>query len=322
MINSEVVSFRNAVQQVNTVIYDGCVAFCKGFCHLVEATPCPGQHDTVTSPPMPAKRSPRPPILPPILPPATAAVAPEHGAPVAAEGAPAEKAESGDAFRRRPRQSRGQARVELLLDAAAAVIAESGLEAATAEAIALRARTAKGSLYQFFPNRDAVLAALALRYADEMRHIHEKAFPIDPRGLALERLIDRIIKPLAEFHDRNPAFRRVFATVEGPLNDTHGAPARLRAQLFDSFVDRLDVLFGSRNPKLPTRDRRRAALVSASIGQAVLARRSRAIAAEKKPLLDDLRRLLVAYLQPILESPSAKQRKSAVTRVAKAPAKR
>jgi len=212
--------------------------------------------------------------------------------------------------------------VELLLDAAAAVIAESGLEAATAEAIALRARTAKGSLYQFFPNRDAVLAALALRYADEMRHIHEKAFPIDPRGLALERLIDRIIKPLAEFHDRNPAFRRVFATVEGPLDDTHGAPARLRAQLFNSFVDRLDVLFASRNPKLPTRDRRRAALVSASVGQAVLARRSRAIAAEKRPLLDDLRRLLVAYLAPILEVPSAKQRKSAAKSVPSAPATR
>lgn len=256
------------------------------------------------------------------MPPATPTTEPSNGSPTDADSPPAGEAESGDAFRRRPRQSRGQARVELLLDAAAAVIAESGLEAATAEAIALRARTAKGSLYQFFPNRDAVLAALALRYADEMRHIHEKAFPIDPRGLALERLIDRIIKPLAEFHDRNPAFRRVFATVEGPLDDTHGAPARLRAQLFDSFVDRLDVLFASRNPKLPTRDRRRAALVSASVGQAVLARRSRAVAAEKKPLLDDLRRLLVAYLQPILESPSAKSRKSSARAGAKPAAKR
>lgn len=271
-------------------------------------TPCPLGHEAVTSPPMPANRSPRARTLPSAAPPPT----PSNGAPNG--DAAAVDVEAGNAFRRRPRQLRGQARVELLLDAAAAVIAESGLEAATAEAIALRARTAKGSLYQFFPNRDAVLAALALRYADEMRHIHEKAFPIDPRGLALERLIDRIIKPLAEFHDRNPAFRRVFATVEGPLDDTHGAPARLRAQLFDSFVDRLDVLFASRNPRLPTRDRRRAALVSASIGQAVLARRSRAVAAEKKPLLDDLRRLLVAYLQPILESPIAKPRKNAATR--------
>ena len=221
----------------------------------------------------------------------------------------AEETEADDAFRRRPRQSRGQKRVELLLDATAAVIAESGLQAATAEAIAARARTAKGSLYQFFPNRDAVLAALALRYADEMRQIHERAFPMDPHGLPLERLIDRIVRPLAEFHDRNPAFRRVFATVEGPADDTRSAPARLRAQLFESFVDRLDVLFASRNPRLPAKDRRRAALVAASVGQAVLARRSRAAAAEKKPLLDDLRRLLQAYLQPLLDPPRERRKK-------------
>ena len=216
-------------------------------------------------------------------------------------GEPPADTPSLDAYRRRPRQSRGQARVELLLDAAAAVIAEQGLHAATAEAIALRARTAKGSLYQFFPNRDAVLAALALRYADEMRAIHERAFPIDPHGLPLDRLIDRIVKPLAEFHDTHPAFRRVFATVEGPGDDTRSSPTRLRAQLFDSFVDRLDVLFAVRNPKLATRERRRVALVAATLGQSLLARRGRAVAAEKKPLLDDLRRILLAYLQPVLE---------------------
>jgi AcrR family transcriptional regulator len=200
--------------------------------------------------------------------------------------------------------------VELLLDAAATVIAEHGLDAATAEAIALQARTAKGSLYQFFPNRDAVLAALALRYADEMRAIHERAFPIDPHDLPLERLIDRIVKPLADFHDRNPAFRRVFANHDQPVDDTRSAPARLRAQLFESFVDRLDVLFATRNPRLSTRERRRAALVAASVGQSVLAQRARATLAERKALLDDLRRLLLGYLQPLLEPAPAPRSRS------------
>jgi AcrR family transcriptional regulator len=218
----------------------------------------------------------------------------------------AEPAEpSADTFRRRPSQSRGQRRVELLLDAAADVIAESGMAAATAEAIALRARTAKGSLYQFFPNRDAVIAALALRYADEMRRIHERAFPPDAHTLPLDRLIDRIVKPLAEFHDRNPAFRRVFATTDAPADDTRAAPARLRTQLFDSFVDRLDVLFATRNPRHATRERRRAALVAATIGQSLLARRSRAPQPDKKPLLDDLRRVLLGYLAPLLERDAA-----------------
>jgi AcrR family transcriptional regulator len=244
----------------------------------------------------------RPPAAPPV-PPEAAAADPDG--------------ESADAYRRRPRQSRGQKRVELLLDAAAAVIAESGLDAATAEAIALRARTAKGSLYQFFPNRDAVLAALALRYADEMRAIHERAFPVDPQGLALDRLIDRIVRPLAEFHDRNPAFRRVFATIEGPGDDTRSAPVRLRGQLFDSFVDRLDVLFASRNPRLAARERRRAALISATVGQAVLARRGRAAPIDKKALLDDLKRMLLAYLTPLLEPPAVRKPRAAAPRARK-----
>jgi AcrR family transcriptional regulator len=218
----------------------------------------------------------------------------------------AEAADASATLRRVPRQTRGQRRVELLLDAAAEVIAEQGLQAATAEAIALRARTAKGSLYQFFPNRDAVVAALALRYADELRAIHERAFATDPRGLSMERLIDRIIRPLAAFHDRNPAFRRVFMTADAPRDSTGAAPTRIRGQLFESIVDRLDVLFAARNPRLPARDRRRAATVCASIGQALLARRDRAVAAEKKPLLDDLRRVLAAYLTPLLDQDAAR----------------
>ena len=225
----------------------------------------------------------------------------DTGDATADEATPTAPPESDEAYRRRPRQSRGQRRVELLLDAAAEVIAEQGLQAATAEAIAQRAHTAKGSLYQFFPNRDAVVAALALRYADEMRAVHERAFATDPRGLSLERLIDRIVRPLAAFHDQHPAFRRVFATVDAAPDSTGSAPLRLRAQLFDSFVDRLDLLFLARNPALGTRERRRAAMICASIGQALLARRARATASEKKPILDELRRVLVAYLTPLLE---------------------
>ena len=213
-----------------------------------------------------------------------------------------------DAYRRRPRQSRGQRRVELLLEAAATVIARDGIEAATAEAIAAEAKTAKGSLYQFFPNRDAVLAALALRYADEMRAIHERALPLDPLELPLDRLIDRVVRPLADFHDRTPAFRRVFASHDAPPGATGAAPARLRAQLFESFVDRLDVLFATRNPRLPARDRRRAALMTATIGQAILAQRGRtSVAADRKAMLDDLRRALLGYLQPLLDPEPAKR---------------
>ena len=209
---------------------------------------------------------------------------------------------SDDTLRRQPRQSRGQRRVDLLLDAAATVIVRLGVQGATAEAIALEAHTAKGSFYQFFPNRDAVLAALALRYSDELRRIHEQAFPTNASGLTLTRLIDHIVRPLAVFHDDNPAFSRVFAIAEA-AEGGRSAPGRIRSQLFLSVVERLDLLFASRNPSLAPRERRRTSLVAAAIGQAILARRDIAAPAEKKPLLDDLRRVLHAYLSPVLDEP-------------------
>ena len=82
---------------------------------------------------MPAKRASRSATRPAAVEPPPTATA------QAAASPPTAAAESPDAYRRRPRQSRGQARVELLLDAAATVIAEQGLQAATAEAIALKA---------------------------------------------------------------------------------------------------------------------------------------------------------------------------------------
>ncbi len=239
-------------------------------------------------------------------------------APAAPARAERSGSETDDTLRRQPRQSRGQRRVDLLLDAAATVIVRQGVQGATAEAIALEAHTAKGSFYQFFPNRDAVLAALALRYSDELRRIHEQAFPANTSGLTLARLIDHIVRPLAAFHDDNPAFSRVFAIAEA-AEGGRSAPGRIRSQLFLSVVERLDLLFASRNPALAPRERRRVSLVAAAIGQAILARRDMAVPAEKKPLLDDLRRVLHAYLSPVLDGPAmpAPESPSAATKRAR-----
>jgi AcrR family transcriptional regulator len=49
---------------------------------------------------------------------------------------------------------------ETIVDAAEAVALESGLEAATAAAIAARAGVAVGTLYNYFPDRDGIVAAL------------------------------------------------------------------------------------------------------------------------------------------------------------------
>ena len=58
-------------------------------------------------------------------------------------------------MRRTPKQKRGQQRVEQILDAAARLIVAEGYENVSTNAIAKEANTSIGSLYQFFPNKDA-----------------------------------------------------------------------------------------------------------------------------------------------------------------------
>jgi len=70
--------------------------------------------------------------------------------------------------RRVPRQVRSRRRVEDLLDAAARLVVERGVEALTTRDIAAAAGAPVASLYQYFADKEAVLLALAQRDMAEM----------------------------------------------------------------------------------------------------------------------------------------------------------
>jgi AcrR family transcriptional regulator len=68
-------------------------------------------------------------------------------------------------LRKRPRQQRAGQTVEAVLEAAAQVLEAGGLAAFNTNAVAARAGVSIGSLYQYFPGKDAVMAALIRREA-------------------------------------------------------------------------------------------------------------------------------------------------------------
>lgn len=68
--------------------------------------------------------------------------------------------------RKQPRQLRAELTRERILDAAAHVFAEYGYSAGTTNRIAEQARVSIGSLYQYYPNKDAILAELLTRHLD------------------------------------------------------------------------------------------------------------------------------------------------------------
>src|SRR3954454_8645319 len=88
-------------------------------------------------------------------------------------GEPAEKA------RRTPQQQRSQLRVASILEAAGQLLEEVGAGALTTNAIARKAGTSIGSLYQFFPNKAAVLSRLADSFRTEVTKTLGRVFNLD-----------------------------------------------------------------------------------------------------------------------------------------------
>jgi len=70
--------------------------------------------------------------------------------------------------RKMPRQERSQATVDAILDATARILVGIGYDRASTNRIAAAAGVSIGSLYQYFPNKEALVAALVERHIAEM----------------------------------------------------------------------------------------------------------------------------------------------------------
>ncbi len=71
--------------------------------------------------------------------------------------------------RKVPRQERAQATVEAILEATARVLREVGYDGLTTNKVADAAGVSVGSLYQYYPGKDALVTALLLRYAERQQ---------------------------------------------------------------------------------------------------------------------------------------------------------
>jgi AcrR family transcriptional regulator len=72
--------------------------------------------------------------------------------------------------RRQPSQDRAKVRLEKILAATRAILLESGIGGVTTATIAERAGVPVGSVYQYFPNKKAILLEL---YRDYLERLHE-----------------------------------------------------------------------------------------------------------------------------------------------------
>ena len=197
--------------------------------------------------------------------------------------------------RRIPVQKRSQERVARILDAAAGVFS-GGYEAATMEAIAEKAETSIGSIYQFFPNKLAVYTALARRYHDTFEMFFEALVEGPVFEEPWEDLLDAAIDAVAQFHENDPGFHAVWVGL-------HFVPEVIAEgeALNRQFAERLEAMLATKLPKLPAKKRPLAAKMVVEVMTAMTilsARRPK----ESREMMEETKVLFRRYLAPYSDS--------------------
>jgi AcrR family transcriptional regulator len=194
--------------------------------------------------------------------------------------------------RRVPQQDRGERRVAEVLEAAAAVIAEVGYEAATMTEMAERAGASIGALYQYFPNKEAIARALCQQYANEME-ARWALLTAQGSGLGIKQLVDQIFDLLINFMKDRPAY---IPLLNAPRNYKRDPAARNR--LRQHFVD----LFREKRPDLTQEPAFRIANVTVQVVKGMNPLYADAKPAERVEIVREFKLLLTTYLSSRLHS--------------------
>lgn len=139
--------------------------------------------------------------------------------------------------RKPPRQNRSQQTVTDILEAAAHILEDRGLAKFNTNAVAERAGVSIGSIYQYFPGKDAVMVALVRREALRFERDLEVALA-GAESLPLEAALTRLVRAAVDHQSAQPNLARILDIEERRLGigteveaTTQGTAARLAAFL-------------------------------------------------------------------------------------------
>jgi AcrR family transcriptional regulator len=202
--------------------------------------------------------------------------------------------------RRVPTQDRSRQRVERILDAAARAFSEMGFEAATTEAIAERAGTSIGSVYQFFPNKRAIFDAIAHRYLDRSRELFERLMTEDALALPWDALLDLAVDGFAQL-EQDYDLRAVWTNWH-LASSFHVEGQALNRE----FAKRAEAVLASRSRAIAPARRALVSTVLVEVISAMLFLAARTGGQRGAEVVAETKVLLKRYLAPLVGAPEPK----------------
>lgn len=112
--------------------------------------------------------------------------------------------------RRRPVQARSRERVRVILSSAASIFHELGVDGTSMSAIARNSGMSLASLYRYFPNKAAIVKAIAEQHVEKM----ELALQEQLAEVSLDEAVDVLIDQFYDFYRTEPAYSAIWSGVE------------------------------------------------------------------------------------------------------------
>jgi AcrR family transcriptional regulator len=131
--------------------------------------------------------------------------------------------------RKLPKQERSRATIEVILTATARILVREGFDRASTNRIADEAGVSIGSLYQYFPSKEALVAALIKQHATQMTEEIVVALARVSK-LPLEDAVREMVELMLRAHAVDPVLHKVLAEQvprAGRLDHLHDVERRL-----------------------------------------------------------------------------------------------
>jgi AcrR family transcriptional regulator len=112
--------------------------------------------------------------------------------------------------RKRASQDRSRATVDALVEATARILVREGFDRASTNRIAEVAGVSVGSLYQYYPGKEALVAAVIDRHNREIMQVVRGALA-EVASQPIEKAVHRLVAVAIEAHRIDPKLHRVLA---------------------------------------------------------------------------------------------------------------
>jgi AcrR family transcriptional regulator len=193
--------------------------------------------------------------------------------------------------RRTPRQERSQKRVAAILDAAGDLMEESGYAALTTNAIAARADTSIGSLYQFFPNKEAVISELVREFRQEVQAFIATSLSAELAVRDIREFVNVVVDGMEQIRVKLPGFSAVFS-----FRRSAGVADDQRIQLEYDIIRPLSEILADAYPEVPAARRDRCMRIVAESTKVLMGRAAMEDEETRIWMREELKQMLGLYL--------------------------